>query len=256
MKTYKYYTALIIAMAMSTCMVFAQAPVRRNTTTNRATSTPTRKPTQRQTKPATTYAATGMENGHGYVDLGLSVKWATCNVGASTPGGWGEYYAWGETETKSHYSWSTYFDAIDASGREFRIYNRNEGLKQISSTSSHDAARMKWGGTWRMPTQRELEELLSKCSWSLTKFEGHDGYKITGPSGNSIFLPLSGRYETGGLHFQGQMGTYWGSSLEYSNENNYYCSNDAGAAIHFYWRMKYVGACERYSGCPIRPVRD
>ena len=90
METYKYYTALIIAMAMSTCMVFAQAPVRRNTTTNRATSTPTRKPTQRQTKPATTYAATGMENGHGYVDLGLSVKWATCNVGASTPGGWGE----------------------------------------------------------------------------------------------------------------------------------------------------------------------
>lgn len=191
----------------------------------------------------------GKENGHEYVDLGLSVKWATCNVGANSPSGWGNYYAWGETQIKSDYSWTTYFDSKDPNGNEFYTYYRGtRGLDSITSTSGHDVARVVWGGTWRIPTEEELKELLSKCKWKYTKLNNVNGYKITGPSGNSIFLPCAGRYSGTNLYNQGSFGTYWSSTLSF---------DESAAALNFYWRSNNTGGgCSRRDGCPVRPVTN
>ena len=143
-------------------------------------------------------ASSGTINGHEYVDLGLSVKWATCNIGASSPEGYGDYYAWGETFTKSSY------DEEDCA-----TYGKEIG--DISGTS-RDVARVKWSGSWRMPTLAEFNELLNKCTWTSTTKGGHNGYKVTGPNGNSIFLPAAG-YDTGtSLSLAGEWGSYWGST--------------------------------------------
>ncbi|MCD8303544.1 MAG: hypothetical protein LUC86_01770, partial [Prevotellaceae bacterium] len=126
----------------------------------------------------------GYINGHEYVDLGLSVKWATCNVGGSYPSVYGDYYAWGETSTKSSYD-------------EDNCKTYNVSMGSIAGNSSYDAARANWGGTWRLPTADEIDELIDKCDWEWTTRGGHAGYKVTGPNGNSIFLPAAGwRYGT------------------------------------------------------------
>lgn len=205
------------------------------------------------------YGYTGKENGHEYVDLGLSVKWATCNVGAKTPSGWGKYFAWGEIETKSDYSWNTYFDSKDSSGKTFHTYfwgAGGSGLQSISPNSGHDVAREKWGGMWRMPTKEELNELLSKCKWVFTKLNKIDGYKVTGPNGKSIFLPCSGSYSGTELNNQGSFGTYWSSSMSYHiNHGQKWYKENAAAALNFYWRYNNTGdGCSRQEGCPVRPV--
>jgi len=104
--------------------------------------------------------------GHEYVDLGLSVKWATCNIGASSPMEVGNYYAYGESFTKDDYTEDNY------------TVTKNGG-------KGSDAATVNWGNGWRMPTYDEMLELINKCYWEPIK----DGVKITGPSGNSIVLP-------------------------------------------------------------------
>lgn len=120
------------------------------------------------------YAKThGKINDHEWVDLGLSVKWATCNVGANSPEDDGNYYAWGETSTKSSY---TDDNSV--------TYGKNFG--DIGGDSQYDAATANWGGDWRLPTKSELEELVNKCTWTCTRTKG---CKVTGPNGNSIFLP-------------------------------------------------------------------
>lgn len=187
---------------------------------------------------------TGTINGHGYVDLGLSVKWATCNVGASKPSDYGNYYAWGEIEPKKNYTWSNYFDS------EFKLYNVRDGLKQITSTGGHDVAYEKWGDPWRMPSQKEMEELISKCKWTLSKQNNVEGFKITGPSGGSIFLPFAGWRKENIKEEIGTFGAYWTSSI------SKYFSESAGAT-YFYWRMKDTGSSgERYKGFPVRPVAE
>lgn len=122
------------------------------------------------------------------VDLGLSVKWASCNVGATSPEDAGGYYAWGETEVKSSYTLNTYLYYNSANGY-FDI------LKDISNTR-YDVAHVKWGGKWRLPTIKEIEELCNKCTSIWTTNNGVYGRKFVGPNGNSIFLPAAGCYET------------------------------------------------------------
>ena len=149
---------------------------------------------------------------HEYVDLGLSVKWATCNVGASSPEDYGGYYAWGETETKSTYDWSTYFDTTDG-GTTFTKYATD---KKTVLDAEDDVAHVKWGGNWRMPTDAELTELRTKCTWIFATQNGMFGYKVTGTNGNSIFLPAAGYCNGGGLIIVGTDGYYWSSSLNSS----------------------------------------
>ncbi len=156
--------------------------------------------TSSQSSSSTNVAApTGYINGHEYVDLGLSVKWATCNVGASSASGYGNYYAWGETSTKSEYT-----------QENSKTYGKSLG--NIAGNSKYDAARANWGGTWRLPTAREIDELVNKCTWTCTSQGGHNGYKITGPNGNSIFLPAAGWRDLTSLRYAGERGLYWGAT--------------------------------------------
>ncbi len=177
---------------------------------------------------------TGTINGHDYVDLGLSVKWATCNVGASLPSDYSNYYAWGEVLTKSEYR-------VDNS----KTYGKSYG--DIGGSSSTDAARANWGGTWRLPTKSECDELVNKCSWIWTTMNGKNGYRVTGSNGNSIFLPAVGYRYGSSLSSVGSYGYYW-SSMPY--ESGSYLAY----GLYFDSGDHDVGWDVRNDGRSVRPV--
>ena len=178
----------------------------------------------------------GRLNGHEWVDLGLSVLWATSNVGASSPSDYGDYYAWGETKTKSSYT--------DGNSKTYNVV-----MPDISGEPKYDAATANWGEGWRMPTDEELEELIDKCDWQWTTQGGHNGYKVTGPNGNSIFLPAAGwRYGTS-LCDAGGFGSYW-SSAPYGSKALSACNLFFGSGYH------NVDWNDRSLGRSVRPVSD
>ena len=135
----------------------------------------------------------GVENGHEYVDLGLSVKWATCNVGAETPEDYGDYFAWAETQSKSKYDWDSYkYQKTGKYGSSFLLkYCTSEpndgyqwGYNDFSDGKSvleraDDAAYVNWKGKWRMPTPEEFQELINFCKWEKTIQNRVVGYKFT-----------------------------------------------------------------------------
>ena len=190
------------------------------------------------------------------VDLGLSVKWACYNVGASVPEGYGGYYAWGETEEKSNYYWKTYkyWSDRNGDGDGYGYAGADEGentnIGSNISGTSYDVAHVKWGGSWRMPTLDEIKELCNKCSWEWTSVNGVNGHKVTGPNGNSIFLPAAGhRYGTD-VYRRGSDGSYWSATLN---------DDGSGDACGLYfgsggldWDYYYF----RYIGHTVRPVTE
>ena len=187
------------------------------------------------------------------VDLGLSVKWATCNVGAASPEDYGDYYAWGETETKSNYDWSTYKWCNGSSTTQTKYCtNSSYGAvdKRTTLELADDVARVKWGGNWRMPTYDELNELKNNCTWTWTTQNGKDGYKVTSKTnGNSIFLPAAGCRLGSILYSAGSGGYYWSSSLNQSHTD------------HAYYLYFYSGGVDLYSnrrcyGRSVRPVTE
>ena len=183
-------------------------------------------------------------NGHEYVDLGLSVKWATCNIGAEKPEDYGDYFAWGETTPKSDYCEETYEHCV----KNF-FFSRYVDLGKNISDSEYDVARVNWGGSWRMPIRTELEELKDKCTWKWTTQDGHDGYKVTGPNGNSIFLPAAAACYGTEIGNRGSYGDYWSATLGEGGSGrayNFYFRNG-----HWDWNNDY-----RYYGRTIRPVTD
>lgn len=190
--------------------------------------------------------------GHEYVDLGLSVKWATCNVGASKPEGYGDYYAWGETTTKSNYDWDTY-KWCQGSGDSMTKYCTSSSYGKVDNKSvielSDDVAYVKWGNKWRMPTEDEMDELTTKCSWKWTKQSGVNGYLVTGPNGKTIFLPASGFYEYDELCDRGEGAIYWTSSLHDACDGAYYL--DMTTSVH-----DLNSGWLRSSGCLVRPVTE
>ena len=198
----------------------------------------------------------GKINGHEYVDLGLSVKWATCNVGATKPEELGDYFAWGETTTKSDFSWDTYkyCEGTDTTITKY-CYNScysNYLFVDNRTTlySEDDAATVNWGGSWRMPTDDELTELSEQCKWRWTTHNGEDGYKVIGPNGNSIFLPAAGYMEEGTLYYAGSYGYYWSSSLYADNPGcAYFVGFNSDNVVGNYTNYTY-----RYYGISVRPV--
>lgn len=189
------------------------------------------------------------------VDLGLSVKWACCNVGASVPEGYGGYYAWGETEEKSNYTpltYKYYLGDLDGDG-DYYESNEYQNIGSNISGTSYDVAHVKWGGSWRMPTLLEIEELCNKCSWEWTSVNGVSGQKVTGPNGNSIFLPAASyRYVTE-VSNRGSYGYYWSGKPEYDfNSNNahnlHFGSGGHGWHHYCYWNRDY--------GFSVRPVTE
>ena len=154
---------------------------------------------------------------HEAVDLGLSVKWATMNVGANAPEEYGDYFAWGETEPKDNYNWTTYTLCKGSSTTMTKYCTKSYSGTVDNKTVldlEDDAAYKNWGGSWRMPTYDELNELMTKCTRTWTTQNSVNGYKVTGPNGNSIFLPFAGYRYDSLLDDAGSDGYYWSSSLD------------------------------------------
>lgn len=204
-----------------------------------------------------------------YVDLGLSVKWATCNVGASKPEDYGYYFAWGETvgygqDTNDghQFKWSTYKWCSNGSWSGMTKYtypdNQTSGIWYSGSTfigdrktileKSDDAASVNWGGSWRMPTKAELDELrnISNCTWTWTTLNGVNGYKVTSKrNGNSIFLPAAGCRSNSSLGNAGSCGYFWSSSLCESGSDYAYDLRFSSSNVDCYNGTRYGGRSVR-----------
>ena len=197
----------------------------------------------------------GTLNGYEWVDLGLpsGLKWATCNVGASQPEEYGDYFAWGEVESKDYYDWSTYKWCNGSYDTQTKYCNDSyygyNGFTDNKTTLelSDDAANYNWGGGWRMPTHEEQYELYNNCSWEWTTQNGVYGRKVTGPNGNSIFLPAAGYRYGSSLGRAGSAGRYWSSSLYTYYPNYAYALSFNSDNVDWY----YYG---RYCGFSVRPV--
>ena len=189
-------------------------------------------------------SVSGTANGHDYVDLGLpsGTKWATCNVGATAPEEYGNYYAWGEITTKATYSWDNY-------SWDNYFYYSNDGKTVLAPTD--DAAHVNWGASWRMPTDAAWTELLENCRWKWT--DDYNGTGVAGQivkskiNGNSIFLPAAGDRYNGDLEYAGLIGYYWSSSLSTDGPNDAW-------GVHFssHYVDRFYYGC--YYGQSVRPV--
>ena len=208
--------------------------------------------------------AMGTANGHGYVDLGLpsGLKWAACNVGATKPEEHGNYYAWGETKTKTTYDWNTYKWATATYDAEVDWWDL-ETLTKYNTSSygtvdnktmlnpEDDAARANWGGAWRMPTDAEWTELRENCEWTWT--DDYNGTGVAGRivtsniNGNSIFLPAAGCRDCDELDDAGNGGDYWSSSL---STDYLFGAWGVGFSSGSVGRANYY----RYCGLSVRPV--
>ena len=202
-----------------------------------------------------------------YVDLGLpsGLKWAKCNLGASKPSDYGDYYAWGETAPKADFTWDTYkwMQAGHSHWRYITKYTFADGQtggiwydsagafigdNKTVLDAADDAATANLGSPWRMPTKVEIAELITKCTWTWTTQDGVEGCQVDGPNGNAIFLPATGHYEESGLIYAGTRGNYWSSSLDSAD-----CTTARGD--DFFSGGGASGKYYRYYGLAVRPVR-
>lgn len=191
----------------------------------------------------------GTHNGHEWVDLGLpsGTLWATCNVGASSPEEYGDYFAWGETKPKNTYGWSIYFDTYDG-GNTFLKYNHEGGKTELDLED--DAAYKNWGEGWRMPSDEQQDELRAKCTWTWTRKNGVNGFEVKSKTnGRSLFLPAAGHRYEGSLGNTGSQVYYWSRAL--STDNSY-------GAYGLWLSPISVDRCyyDRYCGLSVRPVRQ
>lgn len=169
-------------------------------------------PQPEQVTPQQTKLTTGTINGHEWVDLGLpsGIKWATCNVEAYSSSGYGRYYAWGEITPK-----------LECTVKNSKTYGKY--FNNISGNPQYDAARANWGGSWRLPTKAEMEELINRCTWTCATNNSHKGYYVKGPNGNSIFLPAAGWHHESSYEFIENSGYYWSAEPYGNNYSHAYC---------------------------------
>ena len=189
---------------------------------------------------------------HEYVELGLpsGPLWATCNVGANSPEEYGDYFAWGETAPKEVYEWSTY-KWNDRSNGKFTKYCTDSKYGTIDNNtellSEDDAAYVNWGKNWRMPSLEQIRELINCCSWLWTTRNGVNGQLVTGPNGNTMFLPAAGNRQK--LHHcDAGMGYYLSRTLK-SDQPGFACGLYLGPAG---WLWGYG---HREYGQTVRAVR-
>ena len=190
---------------------------------------------------------------HEYVDLGLpsGTLWATCNVGANSPEDYGDYFAWGETEPKTTYSWATY---KWCNGRDSTLtkYCDRSAVGTVDNKTelevADDAAYVNWGSEWRMPSYTQIQELVDNCTSQWTTQNGVTGRKVTGPNGNSLFFPAAGWHYSGGIANIGSFGYYWSRTVCTGSTRWTY-------VISFYSDNFLCGGHFRCNGYNVRAVR-
>lgn len=190
---------------------------------------------------------------HEWVDLGLpsGTLWATCNLGANSPDEYGDYFAWGETEPKDVYNWSTY-KWCNGSYNTLTKYCTSSSCgtvdNKIELDPEDDAAYVNWGENWRMPTYDQLKELRTECTWTWTTQNGVNGRLVIGPNGNSLFLSAAGGRFDGSLSDAGSWGDYWSRTLSSGDPSHAY---DVGfLSGDVYWNNNF-----RIYGLTVRAVR-
>ncbi|MBR5674333.1 MAG: hypothetical protein IKW97_08030 [Muribaculaceae bacterium] len=189
---------------------------------------------------------------HEWVDLGLpsGTLWATCNLGASSPEEYGDYFAWGETSPKNEYSWNTY-KWCNGSENTLTKYCTDSSYGTVDNKTElepeDDAAYVNWGPLWRMPSYDQQTELRTKCTWTWTTLNGVRGNLVTGPNGASLFLPATGYHWDSSFDYSGNYGWYWsntlGSGSPYGAWDQSFCNGTVG------WERGY-----RRNGMTVRPV--
>lgn len=179
-------------------------------------------------------------NGYEFVDLGLpsGLKWAKYNIGANSPEEYGNYYSWGEVEVEADNNYSA------ANNSTYQIQ-----YGDITGNPEHDAATANWGSPWKMPNEAEYQELMDNCEWTWTSQNNINGYKVTGPNGNSIFLPASGYRINTLIKLRGTYGYYW-LPTPYDND-----ADNTARSFRFYnIKREFYYYDYRYYGKTIRPV--
>lgn len=193
---------------------------------------------------------------HAYVDLGLSVKWATCNIGATQPWERGEFFSWGETENKRINNWDTYKYSEGAHALTKYCSNPDYAWHGLVDSVSvldpeDDVAHMKWGGTWRIPTKAQIDELLENCTWEWTTLNEVNGYRVTGKkpgyTDRSIFLPVTGEYNDGKVFDYRLHGYYW-------SRNCGTVTSETAYTLEVYTKGSSAEIQSRYKSLAVRPV--
>ena len=184
-----------------------------------------------------TIGSDNVTNGYEYVDLGLSVNWATKNIGAVSPTDYGDYYAWGEIDTKSEYH-----------PTECKTCKKKK-ITDIKANMEYDVAIVRWGNGWRLPSSEEFDELCKQCEWKWVSIGGHNGYIVTSKNGNSIFLPAAGWRDESSPMDEGKSGHYWSATPNETDPN--YASDlfFNKSKYDTYWSMRGYGRT-------IRPVTE
>lgn len=201
------------------------------------------------------------ENGHTY-GLMYSLYWADRNIGANAPEGYGNYYSWGEVETKSRYDWSTYKWGGETS---LTKYNYDSSFGSVDSKTlldmgpeGDDVASRILGGSWRIPTTDECMELCTQCIWEWKSLNGVNGYRVTGPNGNSIFLPASGvkaniPNDDNTIFERGERGYYWTSCLVGGNKEPNFANAMNFSELN---PGSWYSPQSRSTGLPVRAVAN
>lgn len=198
---------------------------------------------------------------HEYVDLGLSVLWATCNVGASSPEEYGIFFPWGEVDHVESFSWESYKYGeisndkkhllnkyVPTDADDYGIEGYSDGLTCLDKID--DVANSQWNSNWRIPTRDEFRELCSNCTLKWITINGHNGYQFTADNGNSIFLPAAGHRE-GDLYYwdENRYGYYWSADVFERKPKDAW-------GLYFHRGIADVAHGARNRGFSIRPVVD
>lgn len=194
--------------------------------------------------------------GHEWVDLGLSVYWSTCNLGAKSPEQYGDYYAWGEIKPQADakYEWDSY-EWYYIEGDALKKYNLNSKYGNVDNKAilddDDDASHVQWEGSWYMPTTEEITELINNCKWNKKSYSGVVGYEgVSKKNGRSIFIPCNGAIADGKLQNE-DYPTFWSCELDNSGQDD----DSLYGFCFMYGKYESGGAgYTRYCGLAIRPV--
>ena len=190
---------------------------------------------------------------HEYVDLGLpsGTLWATCNIGATNPEDMGDYFAWGETAPKEIYGMDNY-KWYNSSIDKLTKYCTDDKYGTVDNNTEllpeDDAAYVNWGPMWRMPTLVQQQELIERCTWQWVERNGVYGRLVTGPNGNTLFLPAADYRGDNSLNNEQSIGAYWSRTLDSGYPSGLYFRN-------FEWESVYLFSHIRSHGFTVRPVR-